>query len=651
MKQSFLLLCFYANILLAQQTGHVDFKTCTANLNFKPTEKMVSGSVVYTFKILKDVDSVYLDAKRFKQVSFIFKDAVYHEYDGEYIVIKNNFLKGQDHQVKINFIAQPQKAIYFLDWESPLISAGQIWTQGQGKYTSNWLPSIDDMNDKIEFDLSITFDSDYEVIANGKLINKEVSKLSTTWHYNMKKPMSSYLVALAIGKYNKKVEYSKRGVPLEMYYYPKDSLKFEPTYRYSKDLFDFLEEEIGVPYPWQNYKQIPVKDFLYAGMENTSTTIFSDAFVIDSIAFVDKNYVNVNAHELAHQWFGDLVTETSGAHHWLQEGFATYYALLAERHIFGEDHYHWQLYEYMQELLDQDQAGFSTSLLDPKSSSTTFYKKGAWVLHVLRQQIGDAAFKKGVKNYILEHQYKNVETTDFIKALERASGSDLSEFVNLWLVNVKLPYLEMQDNLIKSSAYIKNYLEIDCLNKAAMNCKNLLLTTISDEAKIKIIRQNSSIIEHVNFNNSIKIRQAIAQSLSKIPLALKDDYESLLNDKSYTTIEMALFALWQNYPNERSKYLNKTKGITGFNDKNIRILWLTLALITDAFEVENKQLYFDELISYTSPNYGFEIRQNAFQYLDKIQACNVVCKKNLEQATTHHNWRFSKFANTLLNTK
>ena len=214
------------------------------------------------------------------------------------------------------------------------------------------------------------------------MVSKREKPTYNLWEFDMQKPMSSYLVALVIGKYDKKVEYSKSGIHLEMYYYQEDSLKFEPTYRYSKQMFDFLEEEIGVPYPWQNYKQVPVKDFLYAGMENTSATIFADSFVIDSIAFVDKNYVNVNAHELAHQWFGDLVTETSGTHHWLQEGFATYYALLAERDIFGDDYYYWQLYDYAQELLEQDKAGGSTSLLNPKSSSTTFYKKGAWVVHM-----------------------------------------------------------------------------------------------------------------------------------------------------------------------------------------------------------------------------------------------------------------------------
>ena len=184
----------------------------------------------------------------------------------------------------------------------------QVWTQGQGKYTSNWLPSFDDMNEKIEFDLSISTPSIYKTIANGKLVDKIEEKNLTTWKYDMQYPMSSYLVALAVGNYDYETEVSKSGIPIEMYYYPNKSDIVEPTYRHTKHIFAFLETEIGVAYPWQNYKQVPVKDFLYAGMENTSLTIFSDSHMVDSIGFIDKNYINVNAHELAHQWFGDLVT-------------------------------------------------------------------------------------------------------------------------------------------------------------------------------------------------------------------------------------------------------------------------------------------------------------------------------------------------------
>ncbi|WP_034045247.1 M1 family metallopeptidase [Wocania ichthyoenteri] len=648
---------FLTLISFSQQTDYVDFKTAKAEIGFWDLKnKELKGLVTYEFEILKDVDSVFIDAKDFDSIKYKlneqFEDSL---YNGKQLIIKHPFKANSKHKIDVIWETSPKKALYFIDWanengdfENLNQQGGQVWTQGQGKYTSNWLPSIDDMNDKIEFDLSITFDKDYEIITNGKLTDKQINASTTTWYYDMQKPMSSYLVALAIGKYKKKVEYSKSGIPLEMYYYPEDSLKVEPTYRYTKQMFDFLEEEIGVPYPWQNYKQVPVKDFLYAGMENTGTTIFADSFVIDSIGFVDKNYVNVNAHELAHQWFGNLVTAKSGTHHWLQEGFATYYALLAERDIFGDDYYYWRLYEYAQELLEQDKAGGSTSLLNPKSSSTTFYKKGAWVLHILRERVGDRVFKKAVKTYLKKYQFKNVETNDFINEVEKASGQNLDEFVEIWLKSSNLNYSEIKKNLQLNSMSINQYLNNDC-KVMPEACKIFLLDNSSSFFKEKVINDlGNNISKSTFFIKDIKSRQAIAKTMREIPLELKVDYESLLDDKSYITTEVALFNLWNNFPKNQNKYLNKTKGIIGFNDKNVRTLWLTLALISDDFEPENSELYFNELVNYTSSKYGFEVRMNAFSYLAWIQSCGDVCQENLKQATTHHNWRFSKFAKELL---
>ncbi|MCB4808356.1 M1 family metallopeptidase [Tamlana sp. 62-3] len=648
----------------SQQTDYVDFKSCRASIAFGNLQnKEVKGKAIYELKILKDTDSVFLDAQNFSEIKYILNDAIEgHLYDGKHLIVKHKFKAKTRHKLEVIWETSPKKAMYFIDWhdvtssdfevnqnrieKAIVVKSGQIWTQGQGKYTSNWLPSIDDMNDKIEFDLNITFYKDYQVIANGKLIGKEERLNKTTWHYDMRKPMSSYLVALAIGKYKKKVEIAKSGIPLEMYYYPEDSSKVEPTYRYTKQMFDFLEDEIGVAYPWQNYKQVPVKDFLYAGMENTSCTVFSDAFMVDDIGFVDKNYVNVNAHELAHQWFGDLVTETSGTHHWLQEGFATYYALLAEKDVFGENHYYWQLYEYAQELYEQDKAGAGTSLLNPKASSTTFYKRGAWVLHALREKVGDKPFKKAVKSYLKKHKFENVETNDFINEVEKYSKTDLSEFVETWLMAETFNYDDALQSL-KKSAYITEYLMVDC-EVYSSKCVDYLKYYASDEAKAKVVSQIPNKITATDFKNPLKVRQAIAKYVTNISPSIRTEYESLLDDKSYVTIEAALFNLWRSFPPQRQNYLNKTKEVIGFNDKNVRLLWLTLALVTEDYEPENKTKYLNELTNYTSPNYGYETRMNAFQYLHQIKACNAECLSNLEQATTHHNWRMVKFAKQML---
>ena len=322
------------------------------------------------------------------------------------------------------------------------------------------------------FNLDITLDKKYQVVSNGKLIKVNSNGNLKNWNYRMHKPMSSYLLMLAIGKFNKKIEFSKSGVPLEMYYQTKDTAKFEPTYRYSKQIFDFLENEIGVKYPWEVYRQIPVRDFLYAGMENTSATLFSSNFVVDSIGFEDLNYTNVNAHELAHQWFGDLVTAESGKHHWLQEGFATYYALLAEKKIYGEDYFYSKLYEYAQQLQQASKTD-TIPVLNPKASSLSYYQKGAWALHVLHEEIGDKAFKKAVQNYLKKHSYKNASTIHLWQAFEKISGKPVQKIMKNWTGKPGYPVLRVIDEKNKcdciNSAVFKQYTKFWSTNT---NCKS-----------------------------------------------------------------------------------------------------------------------------------------------------------------------------------
>ena len=636
---------FVSSVLYAQQTEYVDFKKAEVSLDaFDENLKKVTGKVDYMFDVLKPVDSIFLDSKNINGyiVSLNNNDSINYYVENDKFWLIHKFKPSKDNVLSLKFEANPKKALYFLNKDND----NQIWTQGQGKYTSNWLPSLDDVNDKIEYDFSITYQNDYEVLANGKLIDKHVGDSLTTWKYDMKQPMSSYLAALVIGKYNKKTETSKSGIPLEYYFYPEDSLKVEPTYRYSKQMFDFLEEEIGVAYPWQNYKQVPVHDFLYAGMENTSLTIFSDAFVVDAIAFNDKNYVNVNAHELAHQWFGDLVTAKSGEHHWLQEGFATYYALLAERDVFGDNYFYYKLLESVLDLSRQDLSGNGTSLLDPKSSSLTFYQRGAWVLYVLRDKVGDVVFKKAVENYLNKYQFANVETSDFIAEVEKLYGKSLTSFVNYWIKNKAFPYDEAFTILKRQSVFVNEYAMVDCEAKSS-KCADYLKYYVSDEAKVKVISQVPELVTSDTFKNSFKVRQAISEHVTIIPASLKEDYESLLNDKSYITIEKALYNLWVNFPLERAKYLAKTREIVGFSDKNVRMLWIVLNLNTPYYEGDSKYELFNELVNYTDASYNADVRINAFKYLDLIKSCNEDCKKNLESAKSHHNWRLVKFAKEL----
>ncbi len=643
MKKIFYLLLF-CSFSFGQQLETVNFINATVQIQVYPNKQKIKGTVNYTFNILKKTDSIFLDSKKGVRPIFVSinnKKITYTIKDNKLWLLKT-FLPSKKNVLHVLYEATPKKALYFIPGYDKKHT--QVWTQGQGKHTSNWLPSIDDVNDKIEFDLTILAPKNNVVIANGKLIGKEiVADNFIKWQYNMEQPMSSYLVAFVIGEYDKKVVKSKSGVPLEMYYYPKKETNFENTYKNTTKIFNFLESEIGIPYPWQNYKQIPVKDFLYAGMENTGTTIFSDIFLVDDIAFNDQNYIGVNAHELAHQWFGNLVTATSSKHHWLQEGFATYYALLVEKKLFGDEYYYYKLYQSAKQLKDVK----NTKLLNPKASSLVFYQKGAWALHVLKEKIGEKAFKKSVQQYLKKNQFKTVNTSDFMNVVNKNTEKNLLTFENIWLHSEIFPYatakLALQKNktlkkiLQKPVKYCKKnnvYLQIETLKNIASSTK------INIDDKIKTYKKAFK-------TEDLKVRQTLSEIIDEIPLKLQSNFESLLNDKSYKTIENALFKLWIQFPEKRKQYLDKTKQINGFNDKNIRTLWLTLALLTENYKKKLMSNHLNELISYTAEKHHFEVRKNAFNSLKIIKFTNTEILKNLEKATHHHNWRFKKFAISL----
>ena len=235
MKYLFLLL---STITFAQQIQFVDFKSVLGKITINPAEKTVSGDVDYDFEVLKSIDTIKIDAQNME-----FSDL---KLNGKTINFRNSqkqlqlifsFKKGKNSLI-FHYSAKPKQALYFVGSEEK--DNLQIWTQGQGKYTSNWFPSFDDVNEKVVFNLNIVFNKEYQVISNGVLKFRSGLDGLSVWQYQMQKQMSSYLLMLAIGKFEKQRQLSNSGIPLEMYLEPKDKSKFEPTYRYSRQLFDFL---------------------------------------------------------------------------------------------------------------------------------------------------------------------------------------------------------------------------------------------------------------------------------------------------------------------------------------------------------------------------------------------------------------------------
>jgi aminopeptidase N len=652
-----LLALFFIQLSFAQQIDKVDFIKCDALLFPNASDKSISGTITYEFKVTKIIDTIKIDAKNmeFSDVMINGELVKFHN-SGKTLDLFEGFIRGKN-KVTFSYFAKPKQTLYFTGTDDNL----QIWTQGQGKYTSYWLPSFDDVNEKVVFNLSVKFQNGYNVISNGvfKNVNHKRNGYEngfSTYNFQMQQPMSSYLVMLAIGNFEKQTATTKYGTPLEFYLDKNDYLKFEPTYRYSKELFDYLEQEIGVKYPWSIYRQVPVRDFLYAGMENTTSTIFSQDFVVDSIGFNDRNYVNVNAHELAHQWFGNFITAQSGTHHWLQEGFATYYALLAERHLFGDDYF----YEALNDYAEQLQLAAKTDtipVMNEKASSLSFYKKGAWALHVLREDIGAKNFQKAVKKYLKKYQYKNVNTDDFLQIVKEISGYDVENFKKVWLATAGFDRQLAQKYLSKNK-FIQTFYALRKSRKSLAELTEILQSDVYFPIKQYVVFQTQSlpfeerrvILETALATNDLFVRKAVAASLPVIPEAFKKDYETLLQDDSYETKEIALINLCQSFPENVEYYLEQTKGIEGNNDKSLKLTWLKLKLVNGQnSENEQKQLL-EELLKYASADYESSIRQNALEILLEVNFDNPKVIEALFLATNHHKWQFTKFAREKIRT-
>ena len=418
------------------QDHNLDFTYMRLAVEFVPEQGLVKGNVTHFFSPVRDrVDSFFLNGPGIivksatlnkRKITYKITDDGIHFYPGHALRY------GEKDSLNIVYEAYPRKGIYFIGWNDPEnLSRKQIWTQGEGIDNRNWFPCYDWANDKLVTELLVKFPKGYKVLSNGvKVGEQELEDGTVLWHYKMSKPQASYLVMLGIGKYDIKATHSASGVPLYQWYYPEWKDRYGYTYKYNEKVFNFLESEIGVPYGWESYSQIPVQDFMYGAMENTTATLFGDFFQVDARSYNDRNYVSVNAHELAHQWFGDLVTGRAPNCMWLQESFATYYNLQAERECFGQDHFDWARRQAYQAAINTtDKKPISHS----QTPSSNLYQKGSVVLEMLKSVTGHEEFKRAIKHYLLAHKYENVDGNELLDAFQDELGMPLQWFWDEWI--------------------------------------------------------------------------------------------------------------------------------------------------------------------------------------------------------------------------
>ncbi len=436
---------------------NADVEHMKLEVSFEPMKGLVKGKVLHRFTPLRpSVDSIFWDGPGIRiSKALLINGKTQSEISyrstpaGIITYFKPALSYGQKCEVLFEYEANPRKGIYFIGWNSPENTdpinqtRRQIWTQGQGIDNRYWIPMYDQGNDKFTTETVVTFDKSYKVLSNGKNLGCTDNKNGTfTWHYQMPAPHAGYLLMLAIDKYEVKKTKTSRGTPVQFWYYPEHPEKVEYTSMHTEKIIEFLEDETGIAYPWGSYSQVMVQDFLYGAMENTTATIFGDFFFTDSRAFLDRNYIGVNAHELTHQWFGDYITARGAEGTWLQESFATYYAKLFFKGLEGEDSYKWN---QRGEILSALAAGKKDDLPIVHSGSGTarVYQKGSAVIQMLRYILGDESYKRVIQHYLSRHSFANVETRDLEQSIQDVLGLNLDWFFDQWVYRGGEPHYKV----------------------------------------------------------------------------------------------------------------------------------------------------------------------------------------------------------------
>ncbi len=347
-------------------------------------------------------------------------------------------------------VDHPRHGLFFIR-STPLVPrTAHLWTQCQDEYARYWFPCFDYPHEKQTTSATIVVPRGQFALSNGELVERRDEHDRTIFRYRQDVPHSTYLVTLVAGPF---VEISqgtagKRDVPVFAFVLPERKADAQRSFGNTPRMIEFFESCIGTPYPYARYSQIAVSDFIFGGMENTSATTQTDRTLHDETAHLDFSSDPLVAHELAHQWFGDLLTCRDWSQAWLNEGFATYFECLWREEDLGWDEYVYDVFTSLERYLEEDRYRYRRPIVynryrDPiELFDRHLYQKGGAVLHMLRGELGNARFFRSIARYVAQNAQRNVETIDLIRAIEEATGRNMRGFFDQWVFGSGHPEVE-----------------------------------------------------------------------------------------------------------------------------------------------------------------------------------------------------------------
>ncbi len=356
---------------------------------------------------------------------------------------------GTEITVHVDYAAQPNAGLYFRTPEMGYPATDtHIWTQGETHESRFWFPCFDYPNERSTTEVICHVPKGMTVLSNGRRMGELVdSNGLTAVRWLQEKTHPNYLICLVAGNLEK-LEKQHRDIPLGFYTQPSLFEHAENSFRDTPNIMKFYEEEIGLPFPWPKYDQVTIHDFTAGGMENTTLTTLMTNTIFAKETENIRSSRNLDAHEMAHQWFGDFVTCKDWSHLWLNEGFATYYTHLYAGHAEGRDAMLYGLYQdATNQILTQRNDKTPIVFRGYKNAMEQFdyraYPKGSWVLHMLRSQLGPGLYRQCIKAYLEKHALSNVVSDDLRQVIEEHSGQSMDRFFDQWLYHPRHPDLKI----------------------------------------------------------------------------------------------------------------------------------------------------------------------------------------------------------------
>ncbi|MDX2097448.1 MAG: M1 family metallopeptidase [Leptolyngbyaceae cyanobacterium bins.59] len=357
------------------------------------------------------------------------------DYDGERLQVrlKEATAAGQPLTLTIPYsVDNPQRGLYFIgpDAHYPQKPV-QVWTQGEDEDSRFWFPCFDYPGQLATSEIRVRVPKEYQAISNGELIHTEAIGDDKIYHWSQKQVHPSYLMTLAVGDFVE-IQDEWQGKPVTYYVEPSRTEDARRSMGKTPQMIEFFSKVFGYPYPFPKYAQVCVDDFIFGGMENTSTTLLTDRCLIDERASLDnRSTESLVAHELAHQWFGDLVVIKHWSHAWLKEGMASYSEVLWTDSEYGaEEAAYYRLNEARNYFLE-DSSRYRRPIVTHiyreaiELYDRHLYEKGACVYHMIRAELGDDLFWKAIATFVNDNAHQTVETVDLLRAIEKATGRNL----------------------------------------------------------------------------------------------------------------------------------------------------------------------------------------------------------------------------------